>query len=243
MECYKVCSEITRQSRLAEEGAGSHLVRHQCGDGDDRQYVVPDARADAAGGDRPTAITALQAAGVGGHRADQGGSYGTQRQEGGARCAAAGAEGLHPENRRRGRADNSAALIQSAGVSVRKTAVRKPRVFSAGSGARVRDGEARHGFGGAPFVVRVAVQRRRREDVAGRARDHAGEDGRNDRADARSDGAVSVSCGDEGGAGGLECAGLAAREVKWRGDWSLPASGSSLGNGRGAGADLVVLWG
>ena len=105
-------------------------------------------------------------------------------------------------------AANGAAIIESAGVAVRKTPTRHARVFAAKPGRRLRDGEGRRRIGGPARVVRVAVQHRRRQDVDRGAGHAAGQDDhRGPRAG--SDGAVQVPGGDQDGRGRLEPAGVA----------------------------------
>ena len=108
--------------------------------------------------------------------------------------------------------ENGASIIASAGVAVKKTVVRSPRVFGAKPGDDHRHGEARHRVGGAPGVVRVGVQHGRRQDLGDGAGDAAGEDDRH-RADGGDDGAVPEPGGDEDRRRQLDAAGVAGRAV------------------------------
>ena len=75
-------------------------------------------------------------------------------------------------------ASDSEGIIQSAGMAVRKTAVRAPRVFNAVQGDVSGSRQARHGVRGSPRGVQLAVQPRRRQDLGGHPEHPSGQDDR-----------------------------------------------------------------
>ena len=108
--------------------------------------------------------------------------------------------------------ENSAAIIQSSGFPLRKAPVHKPRIAGVKPGAMSGSVEVARADGGATRGIRVAVQRRRRQDLGRGLPEPAGQADRRGSAGGV-DGAVPVPRGRQDRTARLEPAARAAREV------------------------------
>ena len=195
------------------ERAGAHHVCPGHREGDDRKPVLPESHAHARrrhGGHRRAADRR-----DGGAGAHQGRRHHTQRQA--RRRSSSLLQQVRGHIQAVADADltNAAAIIQSAGVAVRKVPTRQARAFAAKPGAVSGVAKIVAEAGGPARVVRMAVQHRRRQDLADGAGHAAGQDDRLG-PDAGRDGAVQVPAGDQGRRRRLEPAGRAPRGVAKR---------------------------